>query len=160
KPLIATVIPGEIRAAASGADITRERRPGCLMRSFIATSIRNEKRRERGIQAQVRCGSNAAWRASRPQLRTASLLHSSALLVGEQQFLFFVGEFVTMFGEQLHAALDRGTLADLGLPALHVRIVVDVHALAVGAQRPRPDGDIRDRVFAAGDERRAGEALV
>src|SRR5512134_4186665 len=61
-------------------------------------------------------------------------------------------------GEHLHRALHRGPRGDAVAPALHVRILLDVHALALREPQPRHDRHVGDGVLAAGDELRLAEA--
>jgi hypothetical protein len=61
-------------------------------------------------------------------------------------------------GEHLHRALHRGPRGDAVAPALHVRILLDVHVLALGKPQPGHDRHVGDGVFVAGDELRLREA--
>src|SRR6185312_2506389 len=51
----------------------------------------------------------------------------------------------------LVAALHRGTRGDGLVPALHVRILLEVDGLPLEARDPRPDGNVGDRII-VGDE--------
>src|SRR6185503_18850618 len=54
-------------------------------------------------------------------------------------------------GEHLEGLLHRGTAGDLVAPFFEVRIVVDVHALALREAQPRHDRHVGDGVLAARD---------
>src|SRR5262245_6565074 len=52
-------------------------------------------------------------------------------------------------GEHLHRALHRRALEDRVAPALERRVLVDVHALALGRAQPRHDRHVGNRVLVA-----------
>src|ERR1700680_4703460 len=59
----------------------------------------------------------------------------------------------------LVALLNRRALGDGGVPAFHVRILVEIDGLPFVARDPRPDRDIGNRIT-VGDELVAGEPAV
>src|SRR2546425_2499851 len=81
-------------------------------------------------------------------------LPSSVLLGTEEHLrLFFVeaGSLPAPVGEHFQRLLHRRPLGDAVAPALHLRILVDVHALALRRAQPGHRRHVGDRVFVAGE---------
>src|SRR5438067_9936308 len=81
-------------------------------------------------------------------------LPSSVLLGTEEHLrLFFAeaGRLAPSLGEHFQRLLDCGALGDAIAPALHVRMLVDVHALALRRAQPRHGGHVGDGVLVAGE---------
>src|SRR5919106_3913781 len=73
------------------------------------------------------------------------------LLRAEQVLALLIGHLrAPPVGEHLERALYCRSLGDAVAPALDARILVDVHALALGGAQPRHDRHVGDGVLAAG----------
>src|SRR5216683_569953 len=81
-------------------------------------------------------------------------LPASILSGAEEDFRLLLAEaggLPAALRQYFDGALHRRPRGNAVAPALHVGIVVDVHALAVGRAHPRHDRHVGDGVFAAGD---------
>src|SRR6266480_235076 len=81
-------------------------------------------------------------------------LASGILLRAEQHLRLLLAEaggLPAALRQYFYAALHRRPRGNAVAPALHVGILVDVHALALGRAQPRHDRHVGDAVFAAGD---------
>src|SRR5512135_611846 len=100
-----------------------------------------------------------------PPVIQATLPRSSApgILLRAEQVLSLLGSLrpgAPPVGEHLQRPLHRGARQDRVAPALPVRVLVDVHALALGKAQPGNDRHVGDGVFAAGDELRLDEPAL
>src|SRR5512146_3515326 len=97
-----------------------------------------------------------------PPVIQATFPLSSALgiLLGPEHVLPLLGRHLgaAPVGEHLQRALHRGPGRDAVAPALDVRILLDVHSLALGKAQPRHGGHVGDGVLLAGDVLRFAQA--
>src|SRR5512147_1695677 len=82
------------------------------------------------------------------------------ILLRSKEVLALLGSHLVAaaVGQHLQRALHRGPRGDAVAPALHVRILLDVHVLALWKPQPGHDRHVGDGVFATGDELRLREA--
>src|ERR671918_572838 len=79
-------------------------------------------------------------------------LSLSVLLGTEEILALLVGHLrAPAVGEHLQRLLHRRPLGDRVAPALHARILVDVHALSLGRAQPGHDRHVGDGVLATRD---------
>src|SRR2546425_5329198 len=122
---------------------------------FSAAASVSLLRPEMTTWAPARASSRAPARPMpEPPPVIQATLPASILLRAEQHLRLLLAEarrLPAAIRQYLDGSLHRGPLGDAVAPALHVGIVVDVHALALGRAQPRHDRHVGAGVFAAGD---------
>src|SRR5690348_1937307 len=120
---------------------------------FAAASSVERVRPEIAILAPSLANSTAA---ASPMPEPPPVIHatlpSSVLLGTEEHLRLFFAEarrLAPPLGEHFQALLDRGALGDAIAPALQVRVLVDVHALALRCAQPRHGRHVGDGVLVA-----------
>src|SRR4051794_2292617 len=131
---------------------------------FCAASSVARVRPESTTFAPAFCSSIAP---ARPMPEPPPVIHatlpSSILRRAEQHLrllLVHAGRRAPALGQHLHRLPHRRTLGDAITPALHIRIRVDVHALALGGAQPRHGRHVGNGVLVAGEPLAPGELLV
>src|SRR5882762_6311433 len=122
---------------------------------FSATASVSLLRPEMTTWAPARASSIAPARPMpEPPPVIQATLPASILCGAEEYFRLLLAEaggLPAALSQYFDAALHRRPRGNAVAPALHVGILVDVHALAIRRAQPRHDRHVGDGVFAAGD---------